>query len=276
MEPLDILDPPVFLYVKTHNVTGLKYFGRTIKDPFKYKGSGLYWLRHLKAHGNDVATEIVGCYTDLNELKETATKFTKENDIVASSKWANLIAESGLAGVDGWTPSEYQRDVIGEYSRSRWQDPKYKARLSEVQSQVWTDVRKEAHSKAIKELWANPEYRAQAIANKPEVSDETRAKRSKALKGKPKSEETKQRMSLAWKGVPKSEAYREAQSKARTDVHPPINGAVYDYELECYVLPSGAKVQKDSTKHNSWICLENGKRFYSLRAAITELRPDDI
>lgn len=37
----------IHLYVKIHNVTGLKYFGKTTKDPFKYRGSGKYWLAHL-------------------------------------------------------------------------------------------------------------------------------------------------------------------------------------------------------------------------------------
>lgn len=27
---------PTYLYIKTHNQTGLKYFGKTTKDPFKY------------------------------------------------------------------------------------------------------------------------------------------------------------------------------------------------------------------------------------------------
>ena len=37
---------PTYLYVKQHNKTGLKYFGKTTKkDPLKYKGSGLYWKR---------------------------------------------------------------------------------------------------------------------------------------------------------------------------------------------------------------------------------------
>ena len=38
----------MYLYVKTHNKSGLKYLGKTIQNPFKYKGSGTYWLRHIK------------------------------------------------------------------------------------------------------------------------------------------------------------------------------------------------------------------------------------
>lgn len=29
---------PIYLYVKTHRKTGLKYFGKTVKDPLTYKG----------------------------------------------------------------------------------------------------------------------------------------------------------------------------------------------------------------------------------------------
>jgi hypothetical protein len=34
-----------YLYVKTHNITGLKYLGYTSrKNPHKYTGSGTRWL----------------------------------------------------------------------------------------------------------------------------------------------------------------------------------------------------------------------------------------
>jgi hypothetical protein len=40
---------PIYLYVKTHNKTGLKYLGQTSqKDPHKYPGSGTRWRHHLK------------------------------------------------------------------------------------------------------------------------------------------------------------------------------------------------------------------------------------
>ena len=58
------------LYIKTHNKTGLKYLGKTSYDPFKYKGSGTYWKRHIKKHGDDVITEILGSYETKEMLKE--------------------------------------------------------------------------------------------------------------------------------------------------------------------------------------------------------------
>jgi len=89
----------IYLYVKTHNITGLKYFGRTIKkDPYSYLGSGKYWLKHLKTHGHDISTEIVGCFENVEECMKVALEFSRANNIVSSDEWANLIEENGLGG----------------------------------------------------------------------------------------------------------------------------------------------------------------------------------
>jgi len=87
---------PTYLYVKTHNKTGLKYFGKTTKsDPYKYYGSGFKWINHLKKHGYDISTEIIGFYTNEIECIEAAKNFSENNKIVESSDWANLIIETG-------------------------------------------------------------------------------------------------------------------------------------------------------------------------------------
>ena len=92
---------PTYLYIKTHNITGLKYFGKTTnKDPYKYKGSGTYWKRHLKKHGYDVTTEVLGYYINEKECKSDSLKFSKENDIVNSKQWANLKEETLDGGWD--------------------------------------------------------------------------------------------------------------------------------------------------------------------------------
>lgn len=89
----------ITLYIKTHNKTGLKYFGKTTKkDVFKYKGSGEYWLKHLKKHGFDISTEIIGCFSDVNECKKFALEFSTKHNIVESKEWANLRMENGLDG----------------------------------------------------------------------------------------------------------------------------------------------------------------------------------
>ena len=89
----------IYLYVKTHNKTGLKYFGKTTNNnPYDYVGSGKYWKSHLKVHGNDVSTEIVETFISEVECEKFAVKFSNENDIVNSKDWANLISENGLDG----------------------------------------------------------------------------------------------------------------------------------------------------------------------------------
>jgi len=89
----------ITLYVKTHRDTGLKYFGKTMKDdPISYKGSGKYWLNHLKKHGSNFDTEIIGVYELEEEAMEIALKFSKENNIVESDEWANLREENALDG----------------------------------------------------------------------------------------------------------------------------------------------------------------------------------
>ena len=89
---------PTYLYIKQHNVTGLKYFGKTTKDSKRYKGSGVYWKRHLKTHGADISTLWYQLFEDQDSLTQYALKFSADNDIVNSNVWANLHPENGLDG----------------------------------------------------------------------------------------------------------------------------------------------------------------------------------
>ena len=128
---------PTYLYVKTHNKTGLKYFGKTTaKDPYKYNGSGVRWKRHLHKHGVDLTTEIIGYFTDKEECLTAAIRFSKENDIVKSKKWANLKEESLDGGFDyineqglNWKNNNYFSDnnlrkQIGSISGKKQRDNK--------------------------------------------------------------------------------------------------------------------------------------------------------
>lgn len=89
----------IYLYVKQHKVTGLKYFGMTIKkNPHVYIGSGTHWRRHLKIHGKDIITLKVWEFEDHGECERFALKFSEENKIVESKEWANLRPENGRDG----------------------------------------------------------------------------------------------------------------------------------------------------------------------------------
>lgn len=87
------------LYVKTHTITGLKYLGYTSKaDPHKYRGSGVYWTRHLKVHGNDYTTEVLQECQSKEEVKKYGIHYSNRWNVVASDKWANLKPEEGEGG----------------------------------------------------------------------------------------------------------------------------------------------------------------------------------
>ena len=89
------------LYVKTHQVTGLKYLGYTRQDPFVYKGSGKYWKLHLKKHGNQVHTEILFETTNKEKIKETGIYYSQLWNVVSNDGWANLRIEEGDGGGNG-------------------------------------------------------------------------------------------------------------------------------------------------------------------------------
>ncbi len=202
----------LYLYVKTHNTTGLKYFGKTYrKDPSKYSGSGVYWKAHLKKHGNDVTTEIVGTFENLEEATQFALKFSKENDIVNSPLWANLIDENAIDGYE-----------LGH-------KPYYE----------WTKERREDQAKRIKELWTDPEYRQRVLASRsstcrarldtlsPDVKEKRLKDRERSgrwKRGEPiskdsyrykKPPEFGQKVSIALKGRAKTAEHRKHLSEAK-------------------------------------------------------------
>jgi hypothetical protein len=90
---------PTFLYIKKHTITGKLYFGKTIKNPEKYNGSGKYWLRHIKCHGKEHIETLWYClYTDKQILMDAAISFSKLWNVANSSSWLNLKEETGVDG----------------------------------------------------------------------------------------------------------------------------------------------------------------------------------
>ena len=89
----------VYLYVKQHSKTKLKYFGKTVRDPYNYDGSGLKWLNHIRKHGREfVETLEVWEFENQAECTEFALRYSQINNIVESEEWANLKDEDGLMG----------------------------------------------------------------------------------------------------------------------------------------------------------------------------------
>jgi len=88
----------IYLYLKQHNITGLKYFGKTEQNPYKYKGSGIYWLRHLKKHGRDISTLKVWKFERQEVCTRFALWFSRKFNIAQSEEYANLVEERGYDG----------------------------------------------------------------------------------------------------------------------------------------------------------------------------------
>lgn len=158
-----------FLYKKTHCITGLQYLGQTKQsDPFKYKGSGTYWLNHIKIHGNTVTTEILKECSTKDELEHWGQYYSNLWSVVSDPKWANLKPETGEGGSQ--------------------------------KGRILSDATKLKMSQSRKGVKKSKETKAKMSSAKQGVplSEGEKLKRSIALKGKPKSIETKLKMSQAW------------------------------------------------------------------------------
>lgn len=196
---------PTYLYVKTHNLTGLKYFGKTTrKNPEKYLGSGKRWKNHLKVHGNDITTEIIGYFVE-EECKKVALEFSKVNNIVKSKDWANLKVES-LDG--GWD----HINNLDEKSR-------YELCYSWIKT-MSKEERSLARKKCVKR---GKEHHMYGKRHKEEslekmrnriISQETRKKMSESSKNIKHSKETREKISKRVKGIPKSKEHNRKNSEA--------------------------------------------------------------
>jgi ribosomal protein L37AE/L43A len=89
-----------YIYVK-QSPKGLLYLGKTVQDPYRYKGSGLRWENHLKAHGvtaNDIKTWILHETTSLEEIERLGLYYSSLFNVVESDIWANMKEETGGGG----------------------------------------------------------------------------------------------------------------------------------------------------------------------------------
>lgn len=122
-----------YLYVKTHNKTRLNYLGFTIRDPYKYNGSGKYWLNHLKQYGTDLSTKIIFETSSYDELKQIGLFFSNIFDVVQSDNWANLKPEYGDSGF-GWKHSPEILEKMRQRSLGRKHTPeaKEKCRIAKL------------------------------------------------------------------------------------------------------------------------------------------------
>jgi hypothetical protein len=85
----------IYLYVKTHNKTGLKYLGKTSKNPYTYHGSGVDWKAHLKEQGVEHTTEVIKECRSNQELSKWGRYYSELWKVAESKDWANRIPETG-------------------------------------------------------------------------------------------------------------------------------------------------------------------------------------
>jgi hypothetical protein len=163
----------IYLYIK-ESPLGLKYLGKTERNPFKYVGSGTYWKKHLKKHKftyEDIKTTILFETTNKEDLKNKGIYYSELYDIVDSKEWANLRTEEG----DGGDTSKFiDWEKFNSVSRLRG-DKHWTRNMSEKQ----------------KELLSNQIKGNKNPACRPDVREKIR---QKAL-GRTFSEEIKQKMS---------------------------------------------------------------------------------
>ena len=128
--------PPTVLYIKQHSITGLKYFGKTTKDPLKYKGSGTDWKLHLKEYGSEhiITIWVSELYTDKDAIMEAALTFSRDNNIVESELWANQKIENGLdgGGTKGIPCSDKTKKKIRDTKTGKTQSPEHRKKNSDA------------------------------------------------------------------------------------------------------------------------------------------------
>jgi len=122
-----------YLYIKQHSLTEKFYFGKTVKDPIKYNGSGKHWLRHLKVHGFEhVVTLWYELFTDQEECTKFALEFSEKMGIVKSDQWLNLKPENGLDGGGSVVGTKRSAETCEKFSKAltgRKQSPEHIAAM---------------------------------------------------------------------------------------------------------------------------------------------------
>lgn len=122
----------IYLYVKTHSKTGLKYLGKTTKDPYTYKGSGVDWKQHLKEHGEEHTTEVLQECTSNKELNDWGRYYSDLWNVVESHEWANRIPETG--GGANHTPE--RKELFRQQQLGRKKPPRTKEHTEKIAVQL--------------------------------------------------------------------------------------------------------------------------------------------
>lgn len=201
-----------YLYVKRHMDTGLRYLGVTTKEPYKYLGSGLYWGKHLKLHGKNIITCVIGEFTDKEECSKVALEYSKLHNVVKSVEWANLKPENAK---QGWVAGMPQRDetvakrIKANTGKKRTEETKRKIAETRIGEKHWY------YGKSGKEMpWFGRKHTPESIAKMRLVKSKSNhpmfgkkrpagfmSGENNPFFGRKHSEETKRKISESKKGM---------------------------------------------------------------------------
>lgn len=184
-----------YLYIKYCSHCDLRYLGQTIRDPFKYKGSGTRWKKHIKKHNASIHTEVIGIYDTKELLAEAGIFYSKLYNVATDNRWANLVEESGggftfLNTLDGYrlkiAEGCRKRSQNPEYIQAlkdRWKCPEFRQKMAQANSAKKRGPEYKAKlSEASKKKWQDPEFRAKQIAHN-EKRIAARRKQAEQLRG---------------------------------------------------------------------------------------------
>lgn len=190
------------LYVKQHNVTGLKYFGATIRDPYAYQGSGIQWIKHCRKHGFDISTIEVFVFEVQAEAERFAIQFSRDNNIVRSNQWANLIIEDALVRRETYHRSDSTRKKLSEIAKQRVGElnPFYGKQHS-LHTKQQISAKNQGRSAGSKNPFFGKKH-----------TEDVKAKIADVSRGRIKTKEERLKLSSALLGLKKAKVHKDAIS----------------------------------------------------------------
>lgn len=195
----------IYLYVKTHNKTGLKYLGKTIaKDPHKYKGSGRVWKDHCSKYGYDYTTDVLFESEDKETIAQKGRYYSTLWNVVESKEWANLKPEECDGGFCANSITAEANAKRSASLKGRTFTAEHRKKLSEAnKGKYW-------HSDETKQAAAKKASLKLKGKKKPEGFGE---KIRQANLGKTMSSESRDKMKSAWTAERKAAQSKRAQQQ---------------------------------------------------------------
>lgn len=188
----------IYLYIKESPI-GIKYLGKTTKNPYNYLGSGIYWTRHIKSHNykkTDIKTTILFQSTNKDEFREMALYYSNLFNIVEDENWANLVVECG-EGTIGFKHSPEAIEKIKKAGTGRRHTEESKLKMRN--SCLGRPNPPEAVAKANKTKSLNP-YK---------LTEEHKAKLLECVKNRIWTEEQRKKLSVAMTGKKMPEEHKK-------------------------------------------------------------------